>query len=256
MRRSLFGRLVDMINGPPPPEWARRDKKDSVFSRMWNALAPPPPAHRSDVPIEQRRGQRRLVLAAAFSIPALALGWWGFSYWASAPQRSAAELKDGMKYMAPGSYPRAIATFDRALRISPSLAEAYVQRGIAYTSLAEPDKALADFRKALQLNPNLTLAHNGISTILRERGDAKGAFDELTSSINIAPNEEAYYQRGQMYEQMGDHKHAIADYDKAIELHRDSPFVYRARALAKLNLGDVDGAREDRAVAKRIEHVH
>jgi hypothetical protein len=35
---------------------------------------------------------------------------------------------------------------------------------------------------------------------------------------------------------------------------RDSPYAYRARALAKEALGDTQGAQEDRATARGIDH--
>jgi len=90
--------------------------------------------------------------------------------------------------------------------------------------------------------------------IYLEKHDQRQALGELNKSIAIHPTIEAYYQRGQILEAQGDHQKAIADYDLAIAQARDAPYVYRARALAKENLGDHDGASADRATAADIEH--
>ena len=60
-------------------------------------------------------------------------------------------------------------------------------------------------------------------------------------------------QRGLAYEAAGEHRKAVADYDDAIAEMRDAPYAYRARALAKDALGDVEGAKADREAAQRIE---
>jgi tetratricopeptide (TPR) repeat protein len=114
--------------------------------------------------------------------------------------------------------------------------------------------ALRDFDKAIEMNPNMDRAYASRGLIYRDRGDINGAVDQFTKSINIRPTVDAYYQRGQTYESLGEHQKAIEDYDYAIAVLRDAPHVYRARSLAKRNLGDVQGADEDREKARSFEH--
>jgi tetratricopeptide (TPR) repeat protein len=64
---------------------------------------------------------------------------------------------------------------------------------------------------------------------------------------------EANYQRGQMYESLGEHQKALQDYNLAIGGMPDAPYIYRARALTRENLGDGAGARDDRQKADSIE---
>ena len=80
-----------------------------------------------------------------------------------------------------------------------------------------------------------------------------GATFHLTA-LTIEPDEDAYYQRGQIYESLGQHEKAIADYNAAIGLLPNAPYVYRARATSELGLGDRDAARHDRSLALAIEH--
>jgi len=79
---------------------------------------------------------------------------------------------------------------------------------------------------------------------------------DCSKSIQVNPTVDAYYQRGEAYERLGQHQKAIADFDAAIAESRDAPFVYRARSVAKRSAGDPDGAQADDDQAQRIETGH
>ena len=223
--------------------------------RLWNAIKPPPPAYRpGEEPRLPLRNRRLIVLAAAVLILLAVATPIVYSYIKAAPQRAEAKLQEGMRLMKPASYADAITRFDRAIAINPDLAQAYLDRGFAKRYLKETDAALADFNRALELNPNLSGAYTARGYIYRERGDVQRALAEFTRSIEVESNVEAYYERGQTYESLGDHQKAIADFDEAIALMRDAPYIYRARALVKLKLGDKAGFQEDHAMARKFEH--
>ena len=228
---------------------------DSGFSRLWNTLKPPPGDNRpgSLKVVEMRKRQRRLVTAtlAAFFVLAAAGGI--YFYFSSGPQRAEKEFQEGMKLMGPGKYEEAIKHFDRALQIYSQLPDAYLERGNAHRTLGDMEGAVADFQAALDLNSQLAPAQNGLGMIYLERKDINKALEAFTKSIGISPTVDAYYQRGQIFEARGDHQKAIDDYNHAIELQRDSPFIYRSRALAKANIGDAAGAHEDRVIAETME---
>jgi tetratricopeptide (TPR) repeat protein len=177
------------------------------------------------------------------------------AYLASAPRRAQAQYQLGMSLAKPGSYAQAIARFGDAIQIRQDFADAYLQRGNAHQALGETGAALADFDRAVALNPRLPDAHNARGIILRDRGEIKSAIEAFTASLKIEPTVNGFYQRGQTYESLGQHQLAISDYDKAIELMTDSPYVYRARALAKRNLGDIEGAEADRRFAASRDHT-
>ncbi len=230
---------------------------DSAFSRFWNLVKPPPPGPRAPLSpeaIEQRKRQRKLIIITTAALAVLAAGVTIFLHIQSAPERADKEFQDGMKQMRPNKYPEAIGHFTRALEIYAQLPNAYLERGNAHRFLGEPDAALADFQSAADLDPTLADAHTGSAMIFVERRDTAHALDELNKSIAIRPNIEAYYQRGLILEARGEHQKAIADFDLAIAQARDAPYMYRARATAKENLGDREGAHADREIADRIEH--
>jgi tetratricopeptide (TPR) repeat protein len=230
---------------------------ESAFTRFWNTVKPPPAVKGPQVSPEVmalRKRQRRLILISVGVLVAIGAGVWVYIYISNAPQRADLEFQAGMKSMGPGKYPDAIAHFTKALSISGQLPNAYLERGNAYRSLGDMDAALADYQAAADMNPSLAAAHNGIAIIYVERKDTRHALEEFNKSLSLQPTVEAYYQRGQILEAQGEHEKAIADYDRAIAEQPDAPYMYRARALSKQNMGNLDGAHEDRMTAMQIEH--
>jgi tetratricopeptide (TPR) repeat protein len=200
-----------------------------------------------------RRRQRRLLSVTLIAVALIAAGIGVYFYVDNAPVRADKQFQDGMKMMHPGKYGDAVVLFTRALASSPPRAEVYLERANAYQGQGEADLALADFQTALSMDPTMFAAHNGIALIYIQRHDVPHAFEELNKSAALRPNIEAYYQRGQLWEAQGEHQKAIDDYDRAIDLSRDSPFIYLARATAKANLGDLEGAEADRIASSQLQ---
>ncbi len=205
--------------------------------------------------LAQKRKQRRLINRTLGTLLVLAAGGYGYTYFGSAPERARAEMALGVKQMAPGAYAEAIGHFDRAIGIWPELAEAYLNRAVAEHDVSQRAAALLDLEKALDVNPNLTRAYNERGQIYLENGDPQKAIADFNSSLKVKPSLEGYYQRGQAYEALGQHEKAIADYDAAITEFREAPYAYRARAAAKRNAGDREGATFDEQAADRIEGI-
>ncbi len=205
--------------------------------------------------LAQKRKQRRLINGTLGTILVLAAGGYGYTYFGNAPDRARAEMTLGVNKMAPGTYAEAIDHFDRAIGIWPELADAYLNRAVAEHAVSQRPAALVDLQKALDVNPNLTRAYNERGQIYLENGDDQKAIEDFSSSLKMKPSLEGYYQRGQAYEALGQHAKAIADYDAAIIEFREAPYAYRARAAAKRNAGDREGATFDEEAADRLEGV-
>ena len=65
-----------------------------------------------------------------------------------------------------GDYRGAIAAFDRAIAINPSMCEAWNNRGLSFIQLKEYEGALLSFNKALSLNPEHENAKKGKKIVL------------------------------------------------------------------------------------------
>ena len=198
--------------------------------------------------------QKRLLWYTFGSFALAGAGIGIYLYIAGAPQRAQQQFEEAMRLMKPGNYALAIQGFDRALQTWPGLAEGYLERGNAKHVLGRDDDALADFQKAADLNPGLYRAYAAVGAIYRERHQYQRAMEAYSRSISAKPNLDAFYERGQTFEALGEHQKAIEDYDRAILELPDAPAVYRARGLARRNLGDEPGYQSDRDTADRIEH--
>lgn len=233
------------------PDYSDRERRysESALERLWNAVKPPPNV------IAYFKGERlkRLKIAGCVLLAALA-GWAVHSYIAGIPKRANSELQTGMRYMQMGDYLTAIGHFNRALKIWPNLAEAALERGVAYRYLGENDEAQASLENAIGINPKLSRAYVEQGLIYRQGTNYPRALEAFTKALAIEPTADAYVERGGTYERMGEHQKAIDDYTQAIAvMGSDAPNIYRARSLARRNLGDQAGYESDRDRALHSE---
>lgn len=229
---------------------------ESFFTRWRKAVRSPERETPNAALLAHRRRQRKLIYGALGMICLLGVGGYVYSYVASAPDRARAEAAWGVRQMGPGNYEEAIRHFDRAIGIWPEFAEAYMNRGVAKHNVSQRLPALADLDKALDLDPGLALAYSERGQIYLENGDGQRAVREFSKSLNAKATLDGYYQRAEAYEKLGEHQKAILDFDAAIGEFREAPYAYRARAVAKRNLGDREGADADDEKAQRIETGH
>jgi len=210
----------------------------SFLSRVWTAVKPPPP-----LPARRRlnRDQRRLIRVTSIALALGASAWGIYAYIASAPDRALNHFMSGQ--------------FTQAIEIDPNFAEAYRARGDASQLAGHSEAALADFAKAISIDPSEWLAYLSRGTLWNSRGDSQRALADFTQSIRLHPSAKAYYQRGLTYQTLGETARAVNDYDAAIDRDPGAPYVYRARAKARLETGDVEGAREDQEKAELVEQT-
>ena len=71
------------------------------------------------------------------------------------PQRAPGYMGRGNTFNVLGRYREAIADYDIAIELDDSQAEAFANRAIAYSHLEEYEKAIADYEKCLQLDPKI-----------------------------------------------------------------------------------------------------
>jgi tetratricopeptide (TPR) repeat protein len=84
-------------------------------------------------------------------------------------------------------------------------------------------------------------------------GDYEAAVVGYTEVIRLnAEDAGALFNRGATYRMLEEFNNAESDLDRAIRLRPDFSLAYGQRALARLELGDCDGAREDVSAAVRF----
>ncbi len=251
---SLFGKLRKILEKPEVPAHLRGQGYGEVpwHRRLLDSIRPPSAVPTGNAPLN--RTQRRMVLITLGILIPVAAIWVAIDYVAGAPQRARAALQDGMRAIGSNDFTQAVASLSDSIAITES-AEAYLERGNAYQNLKQPEKALADWSRAIELDSGLAAAYTARATYYRLAGDNAKALPDLEKSIRLQPTVDAYFQRGQVYMDLGDPRKAIEDYDRSILERRNAPYVYLARSIAKRSLGDEEGYREDQNKADELTGV-
>ena len=99
------------------------------------------------------------------------------------------------------------------------------------------DAAIAKWNEIIALPPDSdtkALAYNNRGIAKGSMGDHKGAIADLDRALEINPQlAGGYYNRGNAKGSMGDHKGAIADFDRALEIDPQYADAYNNRGNAK-----------------------
>jgi TonB family protein len=153
-----------------------------------------------------------------------------------------------------GDISNAIKTLDQAIQRQPTSAEGYIMRGAAYQARDNAAKALADFDKAIQLDPKSARAYCDRAALeeelLREPDKALADYDQ---AIRLAPEfHRAYFNRGVYFLARHDYRHAVADFNRTVQLIPNDGGGYALRAFAYAKLGERTRAVDDAAAA--IKH--
>lgn len=142
-----------------------------------------------------------------------------------------------------GDYPGAIAAFEQAIALNPTLAGVQSSLGFAQLLLGQNDAAFASFSKEKSSVRRLP----GIAIVAHRRGDRAGAEQALATLVGDY-GDKSNYQYAQIYAQWGDRAKAFAALRKAWDL-RDGGIMlmYNDPLLAPLR-----DAPEYRALAKAV----
>ena len=145
-----------------------------------------------------------------------------------------------------GLYDLAIANYDKAIGLKPTLVDAYNNRGVAKDELGQHFAAISDYDKAIQLKPDEAKAYNNRGAVKDELGQHFAAISDYDKAIHLKPDEaKVYYNRGNAKDKLGQHFAAISDFDKAIQLKPDDAKAYYNRGNAKGKLGQYFAAISD-----------
>lgn len=148
------------------------------------------------------------------------------------PKYSVAYNGRGVAHSKKGDHQKAIADFTEAIRLNSFYANAYNNRGIALANIANFDQAIADLKVAVQLEDNPKF-YNELAWTYFRAGLARTGLPHADHAIRLDPNyANAYDTRGAIYEALGEHVNAIADFKKALSL--DSSVASSAAALQRL----------------------
>lgn len=170
-------------------------------------------------------------------------------------------FKKTSEYSEKSMYGEAIIEFNKIIEENPKISKAYTGRGSVYVIKGEFDKAILDYTKAIVIKPNDNDAYflRGLAKFFKKQ------YDEALSDFNVVIERlpsivyQAYYFRGNVYQEQGDIDQAIADYKKTIQINPNFTEAHNAlasaldsRGLTYLEKGDFDKAISDYTEAIKI----
>ncbi len=156
----------------------------------------------------------------------------------------------GDGYFKDGKAQKALAAYNRALKLNPENGSVYAARGAAYFFTGEYAAAQKDFEKVLEINPYEPEGYSALGSVLAAQGHYDDALKILNVALVLAPNKpEIFFSRGGINFMLGKYDQAVADYSYVINL-RPAADVYNARGAAYLKMGDQAAADKDFEMAK------
>lgn len=157
----------------------------------------------------------------------------------------------GTEKMNGNDYYRAISNFSKAIELWESEA---LKKEIEVNKLLDGWEATIKLADGWDYD-YYTFCYLWNGELKQKINDHKGAITDLDRYIQLLiwdNDERAYLLRGISKHALEDYYGAIADFNKSIELKADYAEAYRYRGYAKRKLGDNKGAKEDVRKSKLI----
>ena len=121
------------------------------------------------------------------------------------PRTAAALVNRGNVYFMMGDFESALSDYDRALRISPGLAEGYSCRAAVFLYRGEVDRAIEEFSRSIKIDPKFVKGYLGRGLAYVTKGNVNAAFADFDAAGKLDPNNaEIYYRRGDARRISGD----------------------------------------------------
>jgi predicted AlkP superfamily phosphohydrolase/phosphomutase len=125
----------------------------------------------------------------------------------------------GQRYQKNGEYEKAIAEYEKAIRMNPNFSGAINNLGICYGKLKRFREAEETFRKALAINPSDAYAMNNMAVMFMERGDLEQAKSFAEKAVAVEPNyANAHMTLGVIYANLHEYERAAASFRRALEI--------------------------------------
>lgn len=160
-----------------------------------------------------------------------------------------AALKSADEQLKLGNTDKALDQFNLAITLDPQNAYAYAGRGATYAARGELEKAMVDYDKAIELDPHNSVAYNNRGLVYLNSEDYKRAVDEFTKAIEaddemVTSNDLAVYfnHRAVALMNLGQLDQALEDLEQAINLNVTYSSAHNNRGLAYVALENYDEA--------------
>ena len=163
-----------------------------------------------------------------------------------------AYLNQGDQYRAAKKYPEALATYQKANSLRPSVG-AFSRIGLVYLDLKQYPNALAAFQSAVRLNPNDATSYFNLGTTYSRMEQYENAVNALKEALRLKPDlGNAINSLGLVYFKLDRYSEALAAHQEAVRLEPNDATAINNLALTYLDLGRKEEAL---AVYKDLQRV-
>lgn len=160
--------------------------------------------------------------------------------------RFTALLAEGNAYFEVAEFGRALNSYEQAVQLNPSSAEAFYRRGRARYALGEHELALADYQRSIALDPTFSRGYNGRGNYRLGRGDFAGALADYDKAIQLDPKDSyPYLNRARLRYDQREYTAALADAERSIALSPNDSLGFVMRAQIQIELGKTAQASAD-----------
>ena len=98
---------------------------------------------------------------------------------------AAAHLAAGIAFQENGQSGEAIAEYDEAIRLDPTLANAFNDRGLNYLQLGQVERAIQDFDEAVRLQPQFAVAYANRAQAYTFLGRDREAENDVDRAVEL-----------------------------------------------------------------------
>jgi len=148
----------------------------------------------------------------------------------------------------------AMASYLVALRLDPNFAQAYTNLGYVLSSQGQLDEAAARHRKALSLNPDLAEAHVNLGSVLMRQRNLAEAIPHIEEALRLDPRlAQAHAVHGAILQLQNRDPEAIVEYQAALAIDPDQAQVHSNLGGALAKRGELVAAAREFREALRLD---
>jgi tetratricopeptide (TPR) repeat protein/uncharacterized membrane protein len=169
-------------------------------------------------------------------------------------------INRGIEHQEKKDLDSALADFDEAIRIDPTIPLAFANRASVRYDKKEYDVSIEDLNKAIELDPKYFRAYTDRADAYRQKGDLNHAIEDYKMALSLNPSDKqkvaiegvlsnAYADRGV---DQKDENAELADYDEALRINPNNAVALNNRAATYTSKGEYDKAIQDLDLAVKL----
>jgi Flp pilus assembly protein TadD len=156
-------------------------------------------------------------------------------------------------YRREGALDAYVSSLEAAATVTPDASETHLNLAAAYAETGRTEEAVQHYIRSVQLDPGNSVAMVNLALLLEATGREQEAEDLYLQALDVRPAESlAHMNLGNVLLRRSDYVGAIARYDQALRFTPSMPLAHLYRAVALLQLGRIDQARESLIAASEF----